>query len=182
MEKDDESTDKSVKKVVVIGPECTGKSTLSLKLAEHYNTCWVKEYARQYIDELDRPYEADDLLAIARGQLANEDKLETKANNLLICDTDLIVIKIWSEFKYGFCHEEILNEIRTRRYDLYLLTHIDLPWEQDSQRENPHLRNYFYDLFKSTLQELNLPFIEVKGEWPERKHTAIKAIDEILKP
>ncbi|UII34270.1 ATP-binding protein [Fulvivirga ulvae] len=182
MEKDDESTDKSVKKVVVIGPECTGKSTLSSKLAEHYSTCWVKEYARRYIDDLNRPYEADDLLAIAQGQLANEDRLVLKAKDLLICDTDLIVIKIWSEFKYGFCHQEILHAIETRRYDLYLLTYIDLPWEEDRQRENPHLRSYFYDLFKSTLQELKVPFVEIKGEWPERKQMAIKAIDNILTP
>ncbi|MBL6449892.1 ATP-binding protein [Fulvivirga sp. 29W222] len=182
MEKGYEDTDKSIKKVVVIGPECTGKSTLSSKLAEHYNTCWVEEYARQYIDELDRPYEAEDLLKIAQGQLANEDKLTAKARKLLICDTNLIVIKIWSEFKYGFCHQEILDGINSRKYGLYLLTSIDLPWEDDPQRENPELRDYFHNLFKSTLRELNLPYVEIKGELSERKLTAIKAINEFLTP
>lgn len=182
MEKDDESTGKSVKKVVVIGPECTGKSTLSAKLAEHYDTCWVKEYAREYIDELNRPYVAGDLLSIAQGQLASEDKQILKAKELLICDTDLIVIKIWSEFKYGFCHQDILDEIKTRKYDLHLLTDVDIAWEDDPQRENPDRRSYFYNLFKSTLQDLNLPFVEIKGEWPERKKTAINAINQVLKP
>src|SRR5690606_11190275 len=92
----------SLKKVVVIGPECTGKSELSAFLADTFHTRWVAEYAREYIDELERPYVASDLVEIARGQIEREDQQAKMASRVLICDTDLYVIKIWSMFKYGY--------------------------------------------------------------------------------
>jgi nicotinamide riboside kinase len=88
---------KPIKKVVIIGPECTGKSVLSQFLAEQFHTDWVPEYAREYLDELERPYEQDDLLHIASGQLKLEDKLSVNAKKLLVCDTNLYVIKVWSD-------------------------------------------------------------------------------------
>src|SRR6187402_1758917 len=97
------------KKVAIIGPECTGKSELSQYLADHFNTEWVPEYARAYLDKLRRPYTQDDLLKIAHGQLRLEDEYTIDANNFLICDTNLYVIKIWSMFKYGNCQDEILK-------------------------------------------------------------------------
>lgn len=180
MEKSNENVESAIKKVVVIGPESTGKSTLSSALAEHYETAWVPEYARKYINELDRPYQSHDLLEIARGQLVSENKQAQKASDILICDTNLIVIKIWSEFKFGFCHEEILKEISKREYDLYLLMDIDVPWEDDPQRENPGRRDFFYDLYKSTLESLDVPFIEISGEWQKRRNDAITAINRLL--
>ena len=179
MEKDITNS-KSIKRIAVVGPECTGKSTLSSLLAKYYNTVWVPEYARHYIDRLDRPYEEKDLLRIAQGQTDAEDQLSKDANKLIICDTDLSVIKIWSEHKYGKCSQEILTKYYEREYDLYLLTDIDLPWKEDPQRENPEFRQYFHDLFKSELQQREVNFIEISGDHYSRQKEAIQAIDNLL--
>lgn len=181
MEKDNETTG-YIKKVVIIGPECTGKTTLARALAKHYNTTWVPEYARQYIDSLDRPYREEDLLTIANGQIIGENSKVRTANKLLICDTNLLVIKIWQEYKYGKCYQEILDQVALSRYDLYLLTYIDVPWENDPQRENPGLRRFFFDLFKRELETRDLKFIEVRGGLGQRSQTAIKAIDKLFDP
>ena len=129
-----------IKKVVVLGPECAGKSELSEYLARAFNTVWVPEYAREYLDKLAKPYGPEDLPLIAKGQLMLEDEMETKANRTLICDTDLYVIKIWSMFKYGYCDPAILKAIESRKCDLYLLTYIDIPWAYDPLREHPDQR------------------------------------------
>ena len=170
-------------RVVVIGPESTGKSTLSEWLAAHYETMWVPEYARQYIEELPRPYEQEDLLEIAKGQLALEAEREKLANRLLICDTDLHVIKVWSEHKYGNCDPWILAAIAERRYDLYLLTYIDIPWEDDPQREHPdpEMRQYFFNVYKEIVQSSGIPWVEIRGSFEARQEAAVKAIDGLLR-
>ncbi|ACU58217.1 AAA family ATPase [Chitinophaga pinensis] len=169
-------------KVVVIGPESTGKSSLSEQLAAHYQTMWVPEYARQYLETLPRPYEQSDLLSMAKGQLAQEDQLAARANRLLICDTDLHVIKVWSEHKYGNCDPEILQAIRDRRYDLYLLTYIDIPWEEDPQREHPDpaMREYFYNVYRELVMESGVPWVEIRGSFEKRIASAIAAVDKLL--
>jgi len=169
-------------KVVVIGPESTGKSTLSGQLAAHYQTMWVREYARQYLEALPRPYEQSDLLRIAKGQLAQEDQLAARANRLLICDTDLHVIKVWSEHKFGNCDPEILQDIRDRKYDLYLLTYIDIPWEEDPQREHPDpaMREYFYNVYRELVMASGVPWVEIRGSAEERIASAIAAVDKLL--
>jgi len=169
-------------KVVVIGPESTGKSTLSEQLAAHYQTIWVPEYARQYLEELPRSYEQHDLLTIAEGQLALEDKLATQANRLLICDTDLHVIKVWSEHKYGTCDPRILEHMAARHYDLYLLTYIDIPWEEDPQREYPapRMREYFYNIYRNLIAGSGVPWVEIRGGFEERRALAITAVDKLL--
>jgi NadR type nicotinamide-nucleotide adenylyltransferase len=172
-----------MKKVVVIGPESTGKSTLSEWLASHYKTVWVPEYARAYIEQLDRPYEQTDLTEIAKGQLALEAEKAAKANQLLVCDTDLHVIKVWSEHKYGACDPWILNAIAEQHYDLYLLTYIDIPWEEDPQREHPDpaMREYFYDVYKKLVQATGAPWVEIRGSITERQSAAMKAVDDLLR-
>jgi NadR type nicotinamide-nucleotide adenylyltransferase len=169
-----------VKKVVVIGPECTGKSELSKFLAAHFKTEWVPEYARGYIDNLVRPYQQSDLLSIAHGQVRLEDEWIRDANKVLICDTNLYVIKIWSEFKFGDCPTEILDTIAKRPYDLYLLTYIDIPWENDPQREHPHEREKLYSIYLEHLKNQSVPFVEIKGEREQRRQTAVAAIEKIL--
>lgn len=170
-------------KVVVIGPESTGKSTLSEQLAAHYQTVWAPEFARQYLEELPRPYEQQDLLTIAEGQLALEDRLAKQANRLLVCDTDLHVIKVWSEHKYGTCDPRILERIATRPYHLYLLTYIDIPWEEDPQREypDPAMREYFYNIYKDLVAASGVPWVEIKGSFEERKSLAVAAVNNLLK-
>ncbi len=171
----------TVKKVAVIGPECTGKSELSEFLAGYFHTDWVPEYARGYLNNLVRPYEAHDLLAIARGQIRLEDEWIRSSNGVLICDTNLYVIKIWSEFKFGSCDKTILEQIATRKYDLYLVTAIDIPWEDDPQREHPDKREQLYQLYLNEMKNQSVPFVEIKGERELRRKTAIEAVEKLLK-
>jgi NadR type nicotinamide-nucleotide adenylyltransferase len=172
---------KGMKKVVVIGPESTGKSTLSEKLAAHFNTVWTPEYAREYLEEIGRPYEQQDLWEIAQGQLRLEDEKARKANGLLICDTDLYVIKVWSEHKYGQVDPRILEQIAARPYDLYLLTYIDIPWEDDPQREypDPQMREYFYRIYHDIVVNAGVPWADIRGSFAEREERAIKAINSL---
>ena len=169
-----------VKKVAVIGPECTGKSELSQFLASYFNTVWVPEFARDYIDGLSRPYQENDLALIARGQLDLEDECAAIANKVLICDTNLYVIKIWSEFKFGKTDPEILKQIQIRKYDLYLLTYIDLPWIADGQREHPAQQKELYNMYHREMQGQYVPFKEIRGSRPERRKSAIRAIEKLL--
>lgn len=167
-----------VKKIVVIGPESTGKSTLSAALAEELDTVWVPEYAREYLEKLGRPYREEDLCAIARGQLRLEDELAAKANKVLVCDTDLYVLKVWSHAKYGACNRFITENIAVRKYDMYLLTNIDTPWQDDPLREHPlpEERNYFYNLYKDIVQNSGTPWVDVNGSHEERLKKALEAI------
>jgi NadR type nicotinamide-nucleotide adenylyltransferase len=171
-----------IKKVAVTGPESTGKSFLSKHLAQEFNTVWVPEFAREYLLNLPDPgkYVEEDLLKIAKGQLDSEDRLATSASDILICDTELLVIKIWSEFKYNRCHPWIVEQINKRKYDLYILCNIDIPWEYDPLRENPGLRKYFYHKFLKELYFLEATYVEVKGELNKRLKTAINAVNLLL--
>jgi len=170
-----------IKKVCVIGPECTGKTDLSQFLAQHFQTSWVEEYARAYLNKLGRPYDQIDLLKIAHGQLRMEDEWVYDANRVLICDTNLIVIKVWSDHKYGNCDPDILKKIAERKYDLYLLTNIDIPWTEDPQREHPDKREYFWDVYKKEVISTGIPYIEISGEREARRKKAIEAINSSFK-
>ena len=168
-----------MKKIVVIGPESTGKSTLSAQLAAHFNTVWVREFARGYLETLNRPYEANDLVTIAEGQLRSEEEALPAANRLLICDTDLHVIKVWSEAKFGDCDPRILSMIAGRRYDGYLLTYIDIPWEDDPQREHPRPeeRAYFYNIYRDIVINSGAPWADIRGGYDERLQKAVSAVN-----
>lgn len=169
-----------MKRVVLIGPESTGKTTLASYLAKQFDTVWVPEYARTYLDCLDRPYEEKDLLEIAKGQIQKEDELAKEAKDLLICDTDLIVLKVWGEHNYRRSHPWILEQIEKRKYDLYLLTYPDIPWVGDPQRENPELGAYFYGVFKRVLTTLGAWFVEIKGTEEQRQGKAVKTIESLF--
>lgn len=166
-------------RIAVTGPESTGKSTLARQLALHLRTVWVPEYARTYINHLNRPYQERDLLQIARGQLAAEVAASPHANDFLICDTELTVIHTWAMYKYERIHPWVLQEMQKVTYDLYLLMDVDLPWEEDPQREHPHLRQYFFDIYYQSLKSRNLTFTVIRGSFRERLHTAIKAIQSL---
>jgi NadR type nicotinamide-nucleotide adenylyltransferase len=164
-------------KVAITGPESTGKSMLSEQLARHYNTVWVPEYARGYIDAINRPYNQQDILMIAKGQIRSEQVYCQKAGSFLFCDTDLIVTKIWSEVKYQNCDEWILAKIIENRYDLFLLCDTDLPWEEDPQREHPHEREYLFNLYKEELTAREFPFFVISGFGNDRLNNAIRVIE-----
>lgn len=150
---------------------------LAKNLAHHFGTVWVEEYAREYIDKLNRPYNEDDILKIAEGQLHNEQELLSRADKFLFCDTELIVAKIWSEVKYGRCNSWILDKISLNPYDLYLLCDIDLPWEDDPQREHPHMRKELFQLYHDELTFRNFTFEIIRGMGDDRMNNAIKAME-----
>jgi NadR type nicotinamide-nucleotide adenylyltransferase len=173
-----------MKKVVVIGPESTGKSTLCEQLARYYNTSWVPEYAREHLLQHGTEYTYDDLLTIARGQVALEESYIDKAVNakVLFIDTDQYVMKVWCEFVFGKCHTWILDQITKRKYDLYLLCNIDLPWVKDILREYPDLasRQQLYNIYKSILSNQSVPWTEISGNYDERFQKAIHAVNDLF--
>ncbi|GGK59687.1 AAA family ATPase [Rufibacter glacialis] len=169
-------------KIAITGPESTGKSTLAAQLAQHYGAPWVPEYARTFLDGLGRPYEAPDLETIAQGQLALWQEEEAKNPPLLFLDTELLVLKIWSEHAYGFCPSFIQQELRRQACDLYLLLDIDLPWQPDPQREHPHLRQFFYDWYKRELEQMGAPFVEISGSAAVRLQKALEAVETVYHP
>lgn len=176
-----------VQKIVIIGPESTGKSTLSKQLAAHYETSYVPEFARRYLENKKDKYGFDDLYAIAVGQLALEDELAAEVESnmptlaKLIVDTDLSVIKVWSEFVFKKCDNRILTQIARRKYDLYLLCATDLPWVKDELREYPdlHTREIIYQYYKDFLVNQRTPWAEITGGYEERLAKAIEAIDKL---
>lgn len=181
-----------LKKVVVIGPESTGKSTLCELLAQHYHTSWCPEFAREYLLTHGMNYSYDDLLSVAKGQLAMEDEFvqstagsqqsEVPGTRLLFIDTDMYVMKVWCEFVFGQCHKWILEQIVTRKYDLYLLCNTDLPWVKDELREYPDFetRNKLYKIYKDLMINQSVPWIEVSGDYEQRLQKAIIATDHLL--
>jgi NadR type nicotinamide-nucleotide adenylyltransferase len=182
-----------LKKIVIIGPESTGKSTLCEQLAKHYKTAWCPEYAREYLLKHGKKYDYDDLLTIAKGQLAMEDehiammnmtdsRLTTHDSRLLFIDTDMYVMKVWSEFVFGKCHRYILDQIATRKYDLYLLCNTDLPWVKDELREYPdlHTRQQLYHIYKDIMINQSVPWVEISGNKDERLQMGIRATNQFL--
>ncbi len=169
-----------LKRVAITGPESTGKTKLTAWLADSYQTVWVPEYARQYLEKNGPEYTLDDVVSIARGQLAQENATAEKANTILFCDTDILVTKIWCEVVFGTCPQWIEQQFLSHSYNLYLLCYPDLPWEPDPLRENPDNRMELFTLYQKTLKENNLPFKIVKGLGKARFENARTFVDEIL--
>jgi NadR type nicotinamide-nucleotide adenylyltransferase len=171
------------KKIVVIGPESTGKSTLCEQLALHYQTEWVPEFARNYLLEIRRPYTYEDLLYIADGQIRQEDRIvsDTKSD-LVFIDTDMYVMKVWCEYVFNKCHPYILDEIVKRKYDGYLLCNTDLPWVADELREYPDLesRERLYQMYKDIMINQYVPWIDITGNYEARLQKAISFIDSTI--
>jgi NadR type nicotinamide-nucleotide adenylyltransferase len=172
-------------KVVLFGPESSGKTTLSINLAHHYNTVWVSEYAREYLqnkwNNKRKTCEYSDLLPIAFGQMKLENKLVKKADKVLICDTDLLETKVYSEEYYGGTVDPLLEKAAVEnKYDLYLLTYIDAPWEADDLRDKPIERLEMFNAFENALKKYDRPYLLLKGDKKTRLKTAIKAIDKLL--
>ena len=171
-------------KVVLYGPESTGKSSLAKELARYYNTVYVEEFSRSYTEskaKLNQKLTKIDVLPIAIGQMHLENKQYKKANNLLICDTDLLETKVYSEFYYnGFCPDIVKKYALENTYDLYFLTYIDTPWEADEIRDQPNTRLQMFDAFEQALIDSKKKYRIVKGSFEERLHMCITQIDELL--
>jgi NadR type nicotinamide-nucleotide adenylyltransferase len=190
-----------MKKIVTIGPESTGKSSLCEQLAKFYHTVWCPEYAREYLLEHGMKYSYDDLLTIAKGQVLLEEEYQARFDSQqsaiggeihspltidqspLFIDTDMYVMKVWSEFVFGKCHQWILDQVGKRKYDLYLLCNIDLPWVADELREYPDLatREKLYTIYKEVMKNQSIPWVEISGNSVERFNRAVTAVDGLLK-
>jgi len=171
----------NLKRIAVTGPESTGKSDLAKQLAGHFHTHWVPEVAREYLINLGRDYVFEDIAAIAKEQLKLENTLAEKTGKILFCDTDFLVTKIWSNFKYGKCDPWIEEKAKSHCYDLYLLCDIDLPWVEDPLRENPTQREELFGIYLKELQQLNVNFTIISGTGRERTDHAILAVEEALR-
>ena len=173
-------------KIVLFGPESTGKTTLSEQLARHYNTVWVPEFARAYLQDKwnneRKTCEPQDLLPIAAGQMRLENNLTKKTSDILICDTDLLETKVYAEAYYvGHCDPILQKYALENNYDLYILTNIDIPWEKDDLRDKPNEREEMFQYFKDTLEKHHRNYILVTGSKKKRLQTAIEHIDKLLK-
>ena len=167
-------------KIAITGPESTGKSTLAQQLANYYGTIWVEEDARNYIQNLKRPYRQPDLLEILNGQLKQENLRAAQSRKLLFCDTEALVIKIWSEYKYGNVDPAIMAICSENRYDHYLLMNVDLPWVPDPQREHPDKRAFFFNWFERELQHYRRAYTVINGNEQDRFCHACIVIDSII--
>lgn len=168
-------------KVIVTGPESSGKTTLCNALAEHLNIPFTPEFSREFLNKLDGDYTQDDLSVIAKEQLKNE-QLTTKNNQVSLNDTDLITIKIWSEYKYGNCNNWILEQIEKQKKEnrLYLLCKPDIPWKADPLRENRNNRDKLFDIYKKVLENLKHDYYVVEGE--KRLESVIEKIYQLITP
>lgn len=167
-------------KIVLTGPESTGKTTLGGSLAAYFNTLCVPEFSRIYLETLDQPYAQHDLLEIARGQVSLEIEYEKKAGDLLFLDTSLEVIKIWSLFRFGHCHPWIEEQLARRQHDLYLLCTPDIPWAPDPLRENPNDRNLLFDIYRRELLRMGRDFLILYGLGATRLEQAAAQIEEYI--
>ncbi|MCM8569414.1 ATP-binding protein [Gramella jeungdoensis] len=186
MEKELAQRPASCIKIVIFGPESTGKTTLSEDLASYFNAPMVKEFMREYLQEKwdreKRVCEPEDILPIARGQMKAENRLSREAGELLICDTDLLELKVYSEAYYqGWCEPQVLKHALNNHYDLYFLTYIDVPWIPDDLRDKPHDREGMFQRFKNALDRHQKPYFILKGNREERLESAVKKIDQLLK-
>tara|TARA_B110000902_G_C14085163_1_gene504736 strand:+ start:327 stop:836 length:510 start_codon:yes stop_codon:yes gene_type:complete len=166
-------------KVIVTGPESSGKTTLCKQLSEQFKILFTEEFSRKYIDNLDREYLQEDLVIIAKEQLKNE-QLTRSNKQLSLHDTDLITLKIWSEYKYGNCNDWITSQIEQQKQEkrFYFLCSPDIPWESDPQRENPHNRDELFEIYKVELEQLGHNYFILEGQ--KRLENSIKKITELI--
>ena len=170
-------------KIAIFGPESTGKTTLATQLAEYYKTVWVPEFARDYLQEkIDSGRgicDIDDMLPIAYGQTKMENESALIANKYLFCDTNLLVTKVFSELYYNFCDSLLDKAARAHQYDLFFLTDIDVPWEDDGLRDSPDGRETVFEVFKQSLIDNKKPFITISGDKETRLKKAVCIIEDL---
>ncbi len=164
-------------RIAITGPESTGKTTLSEALSKTLNGLLVTEFARTYLMDLGRDYNENDLLIIARNQF----KSNSQSTHLpyLIADTEMTVLKIWSEVKYGACAAELKELLDQQQFDHYFLCSPDIPWEEDPLREHPEMREELFHLYHSELESRQLPYTIITGDRETRIDLCLKTLGVI---
>ena len=176
-----ENSKSEIKKIAIVGPESTGKSTMSAWLAKHYDTIWVPEYARGYCEKLTAPPSWQDEINMFNGQVALEREMISSARNgVLICDTTFITVKIWSDHIFGSAPKEVTDALAQHHYDLYLLLDIDMPWQDDPLRDFPTLREHFMEVWHQELKAINANYVVISGTGQQRYDSAVAAINQYL--
>jgi NadR type nicotinamide-nucleotide adenylyltransferase len=172
---------KKIKKIAIVGPESTGKSTISQALAKYYQVPWVPEYARYYCAALTTDCTLQDEINMFHGQVALEESVLAMAETaFIICDTTFLTVKIWSDEILGETPPIVLDALQSRTYDFYVLLDIDLPWQEDPLRDFPHMREHFMNIWHQELQAIDANYVVVGGI-ENRLQNAIQAIDGFLK-
>ncbi len=168
-----------MKRILITGVESTGKTTLATELAQYYNVPLVREMSREYLENINTNYSQDDILAIAKLQIKEINKYEYNQSPYLIVDTAMLVLKIWSIYKYGSCDPFIINKLEGLKWDLILLPYFDVPFEEDPLRENPYNRSELFKLYHKNLESSNENFYVLKGSKKNRVIEAINLIDNL---
>jgi len=168
--------------IVLTGPESTGKSVLTQQLAKHFNGFAVKEYAREYVEGLDRSYTFDDIEVIARHQVEEYSFFNeaTGPKDLVFFDTFLIITKVWFEEVFGCCPIWLDKAIRDLKINLALICFPDLVWVADGVRENPDRRQYLYQRYLKDLEIYGIPYRIIKGNGDRRTINAVNYVNVLL--
>lgn len=166
-------------RIAVTGPESSGKTTLAKTLAEELNAVWIPEFSRDYLLERNGSYDKADLVVIAKGQVNSWN--ESKDADLIICDTEMLVMKVWSDFKYGSTDPWILQALENQDFHHYFLCRPDIPWEEDPLREHPEQRDELFEIYLKELNDRELPFTIVEGNLEQRLNDCLFKIREIQK-
>ena len=181
MNKEDVIKESAIKKIAIVGPESTGKSTIAIELAKYYKVAWVPEYARYYCEALTEPCTLQDEVNMFHGQVALEQSvLAVAETDFIICDTTFLTVKIWSDAFFGETPQVVLDALHKNPYDFYVLLDIDLPWQDDPLRDFPNQREHFMQVWHQELKELNANYKVVSGIGEVRFKNAVEVIDEFL--
>lgn len=175
--------ERHIKTVCVLGAESTGTTTLSKGLARYYKTQWVAEYGREYCEKNNKlendTWTSEEFEHIAATQNLLEDLYESRANNVLICDTNAFATNLWHERYMGFMSPVVKKLADSRKYNLYILTDVDIPFVQDGTRDGELVRHDMHKRFLEELQKQKTPFIIVSGSRKKRISDSVRVIDTI---
>lgn len=174
--------EKKIKKIVIIGPESTGKTELAMFLAAKFDTVYVPEYARKYVEKLNHPYTYKDIEIIAKKQIELDNEYSAKANKILFFDTYLIITKIWFKVVYNKIPNWLDNAIINSNIDFFLLCNTEIPWIPDKVRENGgEMREKLFGMYENEIRQYGFKYGIVKGTGEYRFDNALEQVKNYIK-